>query len=96
VIGNQSPVIRIRRWEASGSPAWSNESHPAIHWQPMKSHYAERFIENWMSHRSKAATCLVRLLRYNGRMSTISMQEIQREFHGFLRSIEAGEVFVLV
>src|SRR5438105_57942 len=62
----------------------------------MKSHYAERFIENWMSHRSKAATCLVRLLRYNGHMSTISVQEIQRDFHGFLRRIEAGEVFVVV
>ncbi len=48
------------------------------------------------SARSTAATCLAWLPRYNDRMSTISVQDIQRDPQAFLERVEAGEAFVVV
>src|SRR5262245_11750253 len=42
------------------------------------------------------AVCSVWLLRYNNRMSTISVQDIQRDPLAFLQRVEAGEAFVVV
>src|SRR5260370_22897370 len=43
-----------------------------------------------------ADACAAREACYNARMSTISVQEIQRDPLTFLQHIEAGEAFVVV
>lgn len=42
------------------------------------------------------ATCSVVYLRYNDRMSIISVQDLQRDLLAFLRRVEAGESFLVV
>jgi antitoxin (DNA-binding transcriptional repressor) of toxin-antitoxin stability system len=46
--------------------------------------------------RRRSAPCSTRLPRYNDRMSTISVQDIQRDPLAFLQRVEAGEAFVVV
>ncbi len=42
------------------------------------------------------AICSIRPARYNDRMSSISVQEIERDPLAFLRRVEAGEGFVVL